>query len=48
VETALLVTSWIRAGSTPPCQSEIDGPDLVRGGPALGALTDFTREAPNV
>jgi CBS domain-containing protein len=46
VETALLVTSWIRAGSTSPRQSEIDGPDFVRGGTALGALTDFTREAP--
>jgi CBS domain-containing protein len=46
VETALLVTPWIRTGSTPPGQSELDGPDLVRGGPALGALTDFRREAP--
>jgi CBS-domain-containing membrane protein len=44
MENALLVTSWIRTGSA---QSDASSSQLLRSGPALCVLTDFSREEPN-
>jgi len=47
MENALLVTSWIRTGSAQSEQSDGGSPQLLRSGPALCVLTDFTREVPD-